>query len=328
MKSADPPPTQYRSLDDYAISSELKYPTFKDMLEIYPKIAETYSEQTGGKCCKERRANVINGTRAFLRFVRLPETIEYRSVNSRMVDEFLKVADKMGLSRFTSNSYLYSVKSLGAKWTHIPYSQHGFKVESLVLPPIQNPVYRYQTQSDDTKQRVKDAYKRVETEDPCVWFFMTMMLNFGMRNSDVKLLTWDNFVETAQGVFLRYTPHKTRLTSGRNINWPIPNDMWNKILRYMKKHPFAPFDPPIRGLGSTKNNAGAVEARLRELMRSIGFSGSKSAYELRKLCADTVYSKYGQEMASAITGDNIDTVTKYYADPSVISKEVDVSKMM
>ena len=47
-----------------------------------------------------------------------------------------------------------------------------------------------------------------------------------------------------------------------------------------------------------------------------GFTGHKGAYELRKICIDHVYQKYGAEMAVSISGDDIRTITRYYADPS------------
>ncbi len=324
----------YRSVDDYAIVTDLKYPTFREMLDLYPTIAAVYNQQTGGKLTREYQYNVLTGCKRFLQNVKLPDTIEYRSVNSKMVEEHYRICEMVGLSKFTANTYIYALKGLGARWTHIPYEQHGFKVESLKLPPMINPVYRYTQKSDEFKKKVKDAYRALETEDPGAWFFMTMMLNFGMRNSDVKRLEWSNFIETPRGVFLKYTPHKTHLTSGRIVHWPIPEDIWCKILRYKATHPDRPLCNTLvrKALNrtpefETPDNVTRTEQTVRALMRSLGATGSKSAYELRKLCCDTIYSNFGQEAASAITGDNIDTVTKYYADPSGVSKKVDVTKL-
>jgi hypothetical protein len=51
-------------------------------------------------------------------------------------------------------------------------------------------------------------------------------------------------------------------------------------------------------------------------LRALGFCGTKGAYELRKICIDHVYQKYGAEMAVSISGDEIRTILKYYADPA------------
>ncbi len=59
----------------------------------------------------------------------------------------------------------------------------------------------------------------------------------------------------------------------------------------------------------------------RELMAGKIFTGHKGCYELRKICVDHVYQKFGAEIASSISGDDIRTVMRYYADPSAVSVE-------
>jgi hypothetical protein len=51
------------------------------------------------------------------------------------------------------------------------------------------------------------------------------------------------------------------------------------------------------------------------------FNGPKACYELRKICIDHIYQKYGAEMASSISGDDIRTMMRYYADPSALTIE-------
>ena len=47
-----------------------------------------------------------------------------------------------------------------------------------------------------------------------------------------------------------------------------------------------------------------------------GFSGSKASYELRKICIDHIYQRFGAEKAVSISGDDIRTISRYYADPA------------
>ena len=62
--------------------------------------------------------------------------------------------------------------------------------------------------------------------------------------------------------------------------------------------------------------------RLNRELRSLHiFMGSKGCYELRKICIDHIYQKYGAEMASSSSGDDIRTVMRYYADPSAVHVE-------
>jgi hypothetical protein len=129
-----------------------------------------------------------------------------------------------------------------------------------------------------------------------------MMLEFAMRNGDVLRLTESNFVENENGKFLSYTPHKTELTSARRVYWPIHPEIWQKFEDYGR----------LAGLDVTKETFDDINRDLRNL----GFHGSKAAYELRKICIDHIYQKFGAEMAVSISGDDIRTITKYYADPA------------
>ena len=61
------------------------------------------------------------------------------------------------------------------------------------------------------------------------------------------------------------------------------------------------------------------DARVRHAqrdLRGLGFSGSKASYELRKICIDHIYQRFGAEKAVSISGDDIRTISRYYADPA------------
>ena len=123
---------------------------------------------------------------------------------------------------------------------------------------------------------VKAWYRTLDGE---VWFAATMMLEFAMRNGDVLRLKPENFVERGEMRYLNYVPHKTELTSGRRVFWPIHDDIWAKI----------------KDLGGVAafDLTDDVFSSINKAMRSMGFSGSKGAYELRKICIDHIYQKYG-----------------------------------
>ena len=102
--------------------------------------------------------------------------------------------------------------------------------------------------------------------------------------------------------YLNYTPHKTELSSGRRVFWPIHEDIWKKFDEY----------GGFRGLEITDE----IFSDINKSLRTLGFRAHKGAYELRKICIDHVYQKYGAEMAVSLSGDDIKTITKYYADPA------------
>ena len=100
----------------------------------------------------------------------------------------------------------------------------------------------------------------------------------------------------------RHKPRRLRhflQASGHNR---VGIEIWEKFNDYGR----------LSGLDVTRET---FETLNREL-RVLGFHGSKASYELRKICIDHVYQKYGAEMAVSISGDDIRTITKYYADPA------------
>ena len=133
-------------------------------------------------------------------------------------------------------------------------------------------------------------------------------------NGDVAKLLWSNF-QTVIGpdgrrVVLCYTPHKTALSSARRVSWPVHPDIWERLVRIRAASPNRP---------RLITNAEDVFMRLNAELRSQKlFVGTKGLYELRKICIDHIYQKFGAEMASSISGDDIRTVTRYYADPSAV----------
>ena len=110
--------------------------------------------------------------------------------------------------------------------------------------------------------------------------------------------------------FLLYTPHKTSLSSGWIVYRPIHDVIWNE------------FEELRVGEGEwVVPHATWIIRKLNVEMRQLGFKGSKGCYELRKICVDHIYQKFGAEMASSISGDDIRTVMRYYADPSAVNVE-------
>ena len=102
--------------------------------------------------------------------------------------------------------------------------------------------------------------------------------------------------------YLSYTPHKTALSSGRRVFWPIHDTIWQQFDDY-------------GGLSCLDVTDETFDEMNRDL-RSFGFHGHKAAYELRKICIDQIYQKFGAERAVSISGDDIKTISHYYADPA------------
>ena len=130
----------------------------------------------------------------------------------------------------------------------------------------------------------------------------TMMLEFAMRNGDILRLHRHNFVERDGRVFLNYTPHKTKHSSGRMVKWPVHPSIWEQLTAIFNGDDLPEVDETVFG-------------ELNAVMRGFGFTGTKGAYELRKICVDHVYQRFGAEMAVSISGDDIRTIMYYLCRP-------------
>ena len=273
-------------------------PTIEQVMKCYQIIAQTERMKTG-RPGEDTVANALRGTVNICRSAHIELTSPVTSLTRKKIDIALATFVERGLTRISAWSYVWQLKSVFAKWCMPYYKDAGWEIPPLDLPSFRAKAPHYVRPSVEMLSRVKAWYKKQTGEH---WFAATMMLEFAMRNSDVLRLKDANFVENDSGHYLSYTPHKTELSSGRRVYWPIHDDIWEKFMDY----------GGLSGLDVTDQTFNDINYDLRAL----GFCGTKGAYELRKICIDHVYQKFGAEMAVSISGDEIRTISKYYADPA------------
>lgn len=273
-------------------------PTINQVVKCYRVIAQTEWMKTG-RPGKETAANAIRGTKQVCRAAGVDLDAPVTSLTRKKIDDALVTFTNKGLSRISALSYVFQLRAVFAKWCEPYYGDAGWEIPKLEFPVFRARPPRYVRPSSEMLSRVKSWYVQLANEH---WLVATMMLEFAMRNGDILRLNSTNFVEKGGKRYLSYTPHKTALSSGRHVCWPVHDEIWRKIEEYGGLECFGITDEIFEDIN-------------REL-RSIGFRGHKAAYELRKICIDHVYQKYGAEMAVSISGDDIRTITKYYADPS------------
>lgn len=273
-------------------------PTINQVIKCYQIIAQTEWMKTG-RPGKETAANAIRGAKQVCRAAGIDIDASVSVLTRKKIDEALVTFTNRGLSRISALSYVFQLRAVFAKWCETYYRDAGWDIPKLEFPVFRARAPRYVRPSSELLSRVKSWYGQLTNEH---WLVATMMLEFAMRNGDILRLTSANFVEKEGKHYLSYVPHKTALSSGRHVCWPIHDSIWNKIEEY----------GGIECFGITDE----VFEEINRGLRSIGFRGHKGAYELRKICIDHVYQRYGAEMAVSISGDDIRTITKYYADPS------------
>lgn len=303
-------------------------PTITKMVKLYLDAAEIERIKSGRPGANTVRNTLqgvkrfriwLNKRRAHLGYehIGLDEDFPLVSiVKPNLIHKYLADMLKSGTNPLTAISYINQFQQLFAKWMKPYYDDAGWKIPDFPSISHQPIAPRYNRPSPELLNRVKEWYNALFIEERVfrgrrrlvdikeVRFAATMMLEFAMRNSDIARLKPTNFVMVGSDVlgaprhFLNYTPHKTAHSSGRMVKWPIHPHIWEELSKGL---------PTI--------DADTFEVLNKE-MRALGFTGTKGAYELRKICIDHVYQKYGAEMAVSISGDNIKTIMHYYADPA------------
>lgn len=319
----------------------LYIPTLRELIDKYKEIAKIELSRNG-KPSKHTQNNAVNGTKSIISVLDqyYPREdgvswldVKYNELTRKVLTKYVdKCVELKSLKKISIQTSLLQLAAVTAKWTVGYYDDINWDVTPFNRPRILKDPKRYKRPTKETLKRVFNWYNLLETlDDKRYWVFATMMLQFGMRNGDVLRLTKDNFVEEDGQIFLHYTPHKTKLSSGRVIKWPIHNSIWEKLENYIdeikenftklmesKPQGYRDFDSNliipygisvIAFLNKTINDAKLFDE----------LDTYKSLYELRKICVDHIYEKYGAEMASSISGDDIKTVMKYYADPSQVN---------
>ncbi|MBQ0031227.1 MAG: hypothetical protein KBT68_00340 [bacterium] len=284
-------------------------PKIEEVLKCYPIIAIAERAKTGRPGVKTV-LNAVSGAKCTLQAAGIKESEEVTRITRKAIDDALVAFLGRGLSRISAWSYVCQLRAVFARWCDPYYKDAGWEIPKIELPTFRARPPRYVRPPAEMLDRVSNWYRRLEGE---LWFAATMMLEFAMRNGDILRLKDENFVEKRDegsgmgdecGIrhFLSYTPHKTALSSGRRVYWPIHDAIWQKFDDY----------GGLAGLDVVEETFEEINSE----MRVIGFRGSKGAYELRKICIDHIYQRFGAEMASSISGDEIKTITHYYADPA------------
>lgn len=321
-------------------------PTIRMIMEAYRRFAAV-ERMRMEKPCERTVESAIGGTRRLCEIGGISLDNPITALGGKQLEVILDTARCSGLKPISVWSYLYSLRQLFARWTRHYYVEKKWMIPPLEIPSYRRQSPRYVRPDMSILAKVKEWYLNLEKrKDPREWVLATLMLEFAMRNGDAERLRWSDFrprrakernpigacsygaeKNRNSSFFLCYTPHKTRLSSNRVVAWPVHPDIWERLSAY-----HAAGIPCNKRKGWRKNEnrdsrlvvpcARDVFVRLnRELRQLKIFTGTKACYELRKICVDHVYQKFGAEMASAISGDDIRTVTRYYADPSAVSVE-------
>lgn len=295
-----------------------RVPTCRELIRQYEIAARKEQQKNGGTPQDRTIQNAMKHFRYAVEGSGIGWDSPYTDLTEEALEEYFVELIEDGKERVSAWTYVSGVQSVTASWTLRYYEREGYKVEKIKIPTIKNhKPGRYQRPTEETREAVKQWYAGLwELEDKRFWLEATMMLQFAMRNGDVVAAEGSCFVKREGQMYLVYTPHKTASSSGRKVVWPIHGEVWKKIEEARKS---------IASEDSKLVPAGAwTFARLNRMLREKvpAFKKiEKAAYELRKMRIDAEYRKFGAERASALSGDDIRTLSYYYADVADMAPE-------
>ncbi len=297
-------------------------PTIQMVLEKYPQFAAVERLRVGKPGAKTV-CNLLVSVRRMCQMSGIPLDEPVSVFTRKRLTKVLDSAARENLKPITVWSYMNALKGIFGRWARNYYADLHWQIPAIELPSYTRQAPRYFRPDGKVLAKVKEWYNSLADRlDSREWVIATLMLEFAMRNGDVERLRWSDFRQRDGEIVLCYTPHKTALSSGRRVAWPVHPEIWARLCIYRDdgQHHYR-----RRGWSKLeKRNAPLVVpcardvfVRLNADLRAQGiFTGSKGCYELRKICIDHVYQRFGAEMAASISGDDIRTMMHYYADPS------------
>lgn len=303
---------------DYYDQEERKHkvPSFSKLLELYKDAAEAEQIKSG-----RPETRTVETAIKYFKYLIDGCGFKWTEPMSRLktvdIDGFVVKTIKAGKTPTSAWTYAASCQSVTPRWALEYYSRQGYDVRQYQMPIFRNrKPPRYERPTKATLDAVDAWYKGLWKDDMSkqdlrVWFLATMMYKFAVRNGDVGTFTLRSFSEHDGSRYIIYTPHKTAHSSGTVVNWPIHPDLFERIRKAAEILDIEEDEIFVR---SYRETSAAVNRMLRKIP---GLADKeKASYELRKMCIDRIYHEFGVEMAAAISGDDIKTLTYFYADVS------------
>lgn len=240
-------------------------------------------------------------------------------------------AEQQCRARVSAWSTLAQARSVWAKWAVKKYERKGVRLPPcLAAWPNQKRNYAaaYKRPPEALRLKTMAWYRESAEKDPALWVAASLMVQFAMRPWSAARLRWGDIETRGDGtIILRYIPTKTenRTSKPRSVSWPMAKSLYDGL---RKRGGAGDYVTP----GATDTERYEIYTRqLCRVMRDLGWQREtygKACYELRKLCIDAVYRTLGVEAAVQVSGDNVATIMRYYADPNRDRAAVDVSGMI
>lgn len=296
------------SADYFEARRAASVPTFRELLLAYERFAEVEFELNHTPRPKYVR-NVLNVFKKVLRETGLTLDAKSTELTRERMDAFVAEALARGTKPISVFSYVSYMKSVYSRWAMERYATKGWEVTKPEVPRRRGRSLEkvYQRPPKELRERTLAWYHSLEKAKPMQWVAVALMLQFAMRNGDAVRLKWKNFTFEDGKWTLDYLPRKTKTSSGRRVHCAMDADFYERLRAAGGKGEFV------------LDDGTELYQEVNAAIRALGWGRptyEKASYELRKMCVDQVYKTLGVEAAVQVSGDDIKTILRYYADPS------------
>lgn len=310
------------------------YPTVSELCRVYAEIAAAEYAKEG----EPRPATATQNQSAIIRIAKasgVGEDGRTDELTPALIERWIGTfcaAHTGGEDRARTSAWsqLAQAKGVWTRWTLPYYEARGMKIPECLHAwptPKRNFAPSYRRPPDALRKATMEWYGKAADVAPGAWVAATLMLQFAMRPGDASALRWQDITGEAGNRVLRYVPSKTRgrTAKARAVTWPVSDTLYDALRAKGGVEYVVPGDSP-----TTRYDV--FQHAINPAMRALGWAEAtygKACYELRKLCVDAVYRKLGLERAVQISGDNAQTILRFYADPQVEGlSPVDVSTLV
>ncbi len=294
----------------------LREPTIAELVDMYEKIATArfYNPNYHKPNLRSINTAVKNYQYCVEMSGLRPSDPYTKLINRDMMRQLFRKFTEAGKRGVSAWSYVMSLKSVTANWALDLYADNGYTVESTRLPDMGKARLspNYQELPAKLDAAITNWIEMMKQNAPKEYvFYIVCMDKLAMRPNDIGQLTAANFIIDNGHHRLRYTPAKTRESSGRVVDMEIKDELWQELYELTRTR----YDAGELLLPNWTHVSNMVNSSMRICCNMPKSQFTKASYELRKRCLHRVMKNQGLEQSSRLAGDELKTVAKFYTDP-------------
>lgn len=298
----------------HSIGGDDTCPTFEWVLKKFDGMTDN---------SRAYRRNVVNSVKTDIRLVGLDVDCKMNMMTRSKFKLLVQLLESRGLSSVSIRGRLQMFSALCAERLESVYESEGYELMAFNIPSLEVQASRPQDVPERAIAKFKKMMGKWASEGNtqlyvAAWFG----LYAGMRWGDVCRIKWDVFVQTIDGVFICYTPHKTEKKSNKQVSFRVESSSFLDIEPYIgrpdsyvliRHEGHCKSGQTVHGDYSNQHRSlhNRINAALKEC--GIGTEAKEKRFHALRKRFDTVNAqKFGEGEAARMAGHTVDVARKHY----------------